>query len=184
MKPGLVGHRSRHQVVRHTVLVVVLRIVLEVEELHTVLGVGGLHVDLEAVLHIVLVEGAHHTGPEGVVRHTGLAEVHHTVPVEVARHTGLEVAPRTDQAGELHIVPVEGEHRTVLEGEGRHIGLGEEHHIDQVEVRHTVPVAAGRSLAGEDTVDFALGVVVDSRAEEVGRNLEAGELRAISMCST
>jgi hypothetical protein len=183
MKPGLVGHRSRHQVVRHIVQVVVLHIVLEVEELHTVLGVGELHVDLEAVLHIVPVEGAPRTVLEGEERRTGQVE-HRTHPVEVARHIGLEVAPRTDQAGELHIVPVEGEHRTVLEGEERHIGLGEEHHIDQVEVRHTVPVAAGRSLAGEDTVGFALGAVVDNRAEEVGRNLEAGELRAISMCST
>lgn len=135
------------------------------------------HIGLEAVVHRtdpavvrridLAVEEAAHTGLEVAVRHTGLEEM--------VRRTGLEEALRTDP-GVVHHIDLEAARRTVP--------VEEEHHIHRVQVsRHTGSVAAaGRSLAaadsrlGEDTVDSALVVVVDSSLAEAVRSLGVEEL--------
>jgi len=122
-----------------------------------------------------------HIDPE-VERHTVLeVVVHHIDPVEAVRRIGLVVAHRIGRVEEPHIVLGEEERHTVPGAEAHHTGL--------VVVRRTVPEAAGHSLAeagsrpGEDIVDSALEVVVDSLAEEVGRSLGEGELKDINMRS-
>jgi hypothetical protein len=180
-------------VARRNRRLVVERRTVQATGLHTVLEVGGLRTAQEVVHRTVLVVAARHTGQEEVAHRIDLEEVEHRIgPVGVVRHIGLEEGRHIDLVEEvhhtgpgvaLHIDLVEAARRTVLAEEERHIGLVvEEHHTDPVEGHRTVLEAVGRSLAEEDTVDFALGVVVDSSLAEVVRILGVGELNVFSMC--
>jgi hypothetical protein len=175
-KLALVVHRSqRQEVVRHTVLAAVLRVVVEVR-----------HIDPEVVHHtaleveahrIVLAVEARHIGHEEVVRHTGLVVVRHTDPAEAALHIDpVEAAHHIGLAEALRGGPEVEEHRTGPEVEEGHIVLEVEAHrtVLEAEVHHTVLEVVGRSLAGvdnhleeEDIVGSALGAVVDSNLAEV-----------------
>jgi hypothetical protein len=106
-----VARRIDLVVVRHTVPVEeVHHTGLEVVELRTVPEAVARCIDLAEVEepHIDLEEVVHHIDLAAVVRHIDLVVVVlRTGLAEAARHTGLEVE-------ELHIVPVEAAHRTVL----------------------------------------------------------------------
>jgi hypothetical protein len=180
----VVRRNRRLVVVRHTVLAAGLRSVPEVEELHT---------GQEVVLHTGLAVVARHTGLEEAVHRIGLEEVVHRIgPVEVVHRIGLEEARHIDLAGAVHHTALEAalhiglavvaRHTALAEEERRTVLVVEEHHTDPVEEHRTVLEAVGRSLAEEDTVGFALGVVVDSSLAEVVRILGVGELNVFSMC--
>jgi hypothetical protein len=172
----VVRRNRRLVVVRHTVLAAGLRSVPEVEELHT---------GQEVVHHTGLAVVARHTGLEEAVHRIGLEEVVHRIgPVEVVRRIGLEEARHIDLAGAVHHTALEAALHIDLVEAARHTALAEEERrtVLVVEEHHTVLEAVGRSLAEEDTVGFALGVVVDSSLAEVVRILGVGELNVFSMC--